>query len=85
MPKSVFTGAYKSFLGALRAARQDVDLSQTELAKRLGKEQPFVSLIERGVRRLDVIEFCVIAKAMGYDPTKLFDQITKQLPDDMDI
>jgi len=29
------------------------------------------SKVERGERRLDVIEFCDVAEALGYDPAKL--------------
>lgn len=85
MPKSVFTDANKIFLKTLRVARDEAGLSQTELAKRLGKEQPFVSLIERGVRRLDLIEFTALAKAMGYDPVTLYARVVAALPDDLEI
>jgi hypothetical protein len=41
--------------------------SQRELADRLGKPQSFVAKVERGERRIDVIEFIAIAKAIGRD------------------
>ena len=41
------------------------------MAARLGKPQSYVSKVERGERRIDVIEFCQIAEALGRDPAKL--------------
>ena len=49
-------------------------MTQVDLARALDKPQPFVSLVERGERRLDVIEFCQIARALGVDPSVLFDR-----------
>lgn len=85
MPKSVFTDAYASFLAVLIAARKDARVSQIELAARLGKTQSFVSQIERGVRRVDVIEFYALAKALRIDPSRLFTDVVGHLPERVDI
>ena len=71
MPKSVFTDAYRSLIDILIAARTEAGVTQAELSRRLGKPQPFISKIETGVRRIDVVEFCVIARAIGADPLPL--------------
>lgn len=52
-------------------ARQSAALTQTALAKKLGRPQSFVSKFERGERRLDVIEFLDVAEALGIDPHRL--------------
>lgn len=85
MPKSQFSEAYASFLEVLVAARKAAGLTQTELADRLGRRQGFVSIVETGVRRLDLIEFCAFAKATGRDPVELFSRVYEALPDDLDI
>lgn len=85
MPKSVFTDAYASFLSVLTTARKDAGLSQVELAARIGRDQPFISLIERGVRRVDLVEFYVIAKAIGADPVELFSQVARGMPERISI
>jgi transcriptional regulator with XRE-family HTH domain len=64
MPRSVFTEPYRSFLATLVALRSEQGVSQVELARRLGKPQQFVSRYELGVRRLDLVEFYVIARAL---------------------
>lgn len=85
MPRSVFTDAYAMLLDALTTARKRAGVSQVELSERLGKPQPFISKIERGVRRIDVIEFVVIARALDVDPVVLFSAVTRKLPRSIDI
>jgi len=76
MPKTAFTDAYASVVQALVDARKEAGLTQADLAKRVGRSQPIISLIENGVRRIDVIEFYLLARAIGVDPVALFDATT---------
>lgn len=85
MPKSVFSDAYAALLEVLVAARKDAKVSQVDLAARLGRGQPFVSLVESGERRIDVVEFCVIARALGYDPAALFAKVLTAVPEGLRI
>ena len=75
MTKSVFTAKYERFRKRLIAGRKAKALTQSQLAERLGKPQSFVSKYERGERRLDLVEFLEVAKAIGMDPKKLIDQL----------
>jgi transcriptional regulator with XRE-family HTH domain len=52
-------------------ARTTAGLTQHELAKRLHRPQSFVAKYEGGERRVDVIEFIEICKALEADPNKL--------------
>lgn len=79
MPKSVFTDAYKTFLDVLIQARKDADVTQAELAERLGKPQPWVSNIERGIRRVDVIEFIAICRALNVDSLLIFNTLRERM------
>lgn len=54
-----------TLLQLLKAVRTEKTLTQEQLAKKLGREQNFVSLYERGVRRLDVLELREVCKALG--------------------
>lgn len=85
MPKSTFTDAYDYAVDTLIAARKDAGLTQVDLAERLGKPQPFVSKYERKVRRLDVAEFCAIARAIRRDPVELFAEAVKRMPKRIEI
>jgi transcriptional regulator with XRE-family HTH domain len=61
---SVHSDAYRSFLKALVALRNERDLSQADLAAKLHKPPSFVGKYELGERRLDVIELMVILSAL---------------------
>jgi len=85
MPKSVFTDAYKTLLETLIEARKASGVTQADLAKRLGKPQPWVSNYERGIRRIDVIEFVAVCRAIGAKPEKLFERVLSRLPRNIEI
>ena len=68
MTKSVFTGKHDRFREMLVDARKKSGLTQVHLAERLSRPQSFVSKVERGERRLDVVEFFEFAQAIGVDP-----------------
>lgn len=60
---------------ALAAARLRANMTQVELARRLGKPQSVVSGYENGRRRVDVVEFLLIARTLGADPVEIFAEI----------
>jgi transcriptional regulator with XRE-family HTH domain len=71
MRKSVHTRAYKALCERLVAARRKAELTQTELARILGRQQSFVAKYEGGERRIDVIELIEITTALDTDPVRL--------------
>ena len=72
-------------VSALAQTRRDMGVPQVELAALLGKDQSYISNIERGQRRVDVVEFYAIAKAIGLDPVEWFAQIVKDFPAIVDV
>ena len=68
MTKSLHSDRYAELLVVLRSARQLAGLTQGDIAKRLGKPQSYVSKLERGERRIDVIEFIDFIEVSGFDP-----------------
>jgi transcriptional regulator with XRE-family HTH domain len=62
---------YREVIGRLVEARRALGLSQEALANRLGRHQQFVSRYEIGERRLDIVEFADVARALGIDPAAL--------------
>lgn len=69
--KSVFTKEYAKVLEVLLRARKTRGLTQQAVAKALGKPQSFVSKYESGERRIDLVEFFCIVRALGEDPLVL--------------
>lgn len=59
------------------AARKERGITRQELANALGRPQSYVSKIEIGERRLDVIEFVHIRKAIDLDPCKIVKPMAK--------
>jgi transcriptional regulator with XRE-family HTH domain len=85
MPKSVFSGAHRHLVAVLKGAREEAGLTQAELARRVGKDQSYISIIEGSQRRVDVLEFVALARALGADEVELFTAVARRLPDQLDI
>jgi transcriptional regulator with XRE-family HTH domain len=64
MPDSIYTARYRRLCELLIAARKANGLSQAALAERLGWLQTVISKYERGERRLDLVEFLDVARAL---------------------
>lgn len=52
---------------ALAEQRRASGLTQTQVARALGRHQPFVANIESGERRVDIIELIDLAEIVGLD------------------
>lgn len=52
-------------ISLLKKVRVDADLTQTELAQKLGETQSYVSKYESGEQRLDLIEIEAVCNAVG--------------------
>jgi len=72
MQKSLKSAEYARLIEVLVAARHEADIRQQALATKLGRPQSFIAKYESGERRIDVIEFIAITRALGADPLKLF-------------
>ena len=61
----------------LRDRRERANLTQTELAERVGRPQRYISRVERGVHRVTVVELLELAKAIGFDAASLVRRLAK--------
>lgn len=77
MPKTIFTGANQVIVDVLRRTREQAGLTQEDLASRIERDQSHVSLIEGSQRRLDLVEFIRIAKALDREPVELFRELVR--------
>ena len=85
MSKSAFSDAHQILVEQLTAARKQAGMKQEELAALIGKDQSYVSNIERGQRRVDVLEFVTISRLLKVDPVKMLADIVSKLPEDIAI
>ena len=67
MSKSIYSKEYKNVIEKLKKARLEAGLKQKEVAKKLKKPQSYVSKIESGERRIDVVELKELAKIYKKD------------------
>lgn len=82
---SLHSDENKALVAVLVKARKAADISQTELADRLNKRQQFVSRIESGERRVDLLEFVMIARALKIEPRDLLGRVLRQLPKQFEV
>lgn len=59
--------------------RQEAGLSQRQFAAKLGRELSFVSRIEQGQRRLDLLEWVWVCEALGRNPVEEGKKVLEKL------
>ena len=82
MTRSVFLQSYGVLTQCLVEARVAAGVTQIELAERLGRPQSFISKVEGGDRRLDVIEFLQIITALNVDPEPIIQSVAAAIAND---
>lgn len=78
MSRSVHTAEYEELRRQLIDRRKAAGITQQQLAALLDKPQSFVSKFENGERRLDVVEFLQVVRALGADPHQIIRSVTRQ-------
>ena len=79
MRKSIHRAEYQVLVKLLRERREAAGVTQTELSRSLGRSQSFVSDLERGQRRLDVIELRDICAHLRVDLMKFIAELQGRL------
>lgn len=79
MEKSIHTRDYAAVLRLLRQAREGAGLTQVQLAKALKLTQSFVSKVERGEARLDIIQLRTVLAALDVSLTEFVEQLEVEL------
>jgi transcriptional regulator with XRE-family HTH domain len=82
MTRSLFLLSYGVLTQCLVDARTAAGVTQIELAERLGRPQSFVSKVEGGDRRLDVIEFLQITAALNVEPEPIIRSVLASIDND---
>lgn len=79
MEKSVHTPDYAALRAELRQARDAANLSQRDLATRLGVAHSWVAKVETGERRIDLLEFCWFFAACDANVQPALDRLSKRI------
>jgi transcriptional regulator with XRE-family HTH domain len=62
MTKAIYSKDHKYIVEQLKKARQEAGFDQEQVAKLFGKTQSYVSKIEAGQRRIDVVQLKEFAR-----------------------
>jgi transcriptional regulator with XRE-family HTH domain len=65
MVKTIHSEEYKKITESLKKARIEVGLTQGEAAKKIRKSQSYISKVENGEQRIDVVELKALARLYG--------------------
>ncbi len=79
LEKTLHSEEYGAVLRVLQVAREEAGLTQEQLALRLGETQSFVSKVERGERRLDIVELKNFGHALGLSFLTIAERIEASL------
>jgi len=62
MKKTIYSKEHKNLVGKLKKAREESGLDQNKVAKKLGTTQSYISKLESGQRKIDVVQLKELAK-----------------------
>ena len=79
MDKSIYTREYAAVLRVLRAARAEAGITQVSLAEQIDETQSYVSKVERGELRLDIVQLRTICRALGLSLPEFVERLEREL------
>ena len=74
MSKTLYRTENLELAALLRQLREDAGMVQTTLAERMGRNQTFVSNVELGIRRLDLVELRDYCASLNISLAQLIEQ-----------
>lgn len=66
--KSIGTARHEALRAYIVEKRKKSGLRQADLAKKIDRNQSYVTDIETGQKTIDVLELLILAEAIGFDP-----------------
>lgn len=82
MAKTLHSKRHQRLAQLLVEKRKAAGLTQGDVAKVLGRHQPFVANIENGERRVDIVELLDLASIIGFDVEEIINDL-QRLPSDL--
>ena len=80
MTRSINTDEMLALQDWLKNQRKSQNLTMQSLATRMARPNSFISKVEQGERRLDVVEYIWYCTALGVDPHTGIDAVLKNSP-----
>jgi transcriptional regulator with XRE-family HTH domain len=82
MPKTIYKPEHAILLTLLKKHRKAASLTQVQCSKALGRPQSFMSDVESGTRRLDIVQLRDLCKVLGIGLTGLIEEFEGELQED---
>lgn len=79
MPKTIYRREYDVLLSLIKKHRKESRLTQVACSKALGRPQSFMSDVETGSRRLDIVQLRDLCKVLGVELTNLIEEFENSL------
>jgi ribosome-binding protein aMBF1 (putative translation factor) len=78
MPKTVSSPLQKKLATMLVEQRKEAGLRQVDLATKIGVYQSWVTHMESGQRRIDVVELIELGEAIGFDAADMVQKLSRR-------
>lgn len=82
MPKTIYRPEHTALLSLLKKHRKAAGLTQVQCSKALGRPQSFMSDVESGTRRLDIVQLRDLCKVLGIGLQDLILEFEESLSED---
>ncbi|MDT9678209.1 helix-turn-helix transcriptional regulator [Pseudomonas sp. JV414] len=79
MPKTIYRPEHAVLLSLLKKYRKTTGLTQVQCSQALGRPQSFMSDVESGTRRLDIVQLRDLCKVLGIGLPELILEFEKAL------
>lgn len=79
MPKTIYKPEHAVLLTLLKKHRKAAGLTQVQCSKALGRPQSFMSDVESGTRRLDIVQLRDLCKVLGIGLQDLIAEFEKSV------
>lgn len=78
MQKTIHSERHRRLAELLIEKRKAAGMTQAEVARALGRHQPFIANIENGDRRVDLVELLAIGDIVGFDVHAIVEELKRQ-------
>lgn len=79
MPKSIHRPEHKALVDLLRKHRISAGLTQVQCSKALNHPQSFMSDVESGTRRLDIVQLRDLCAVLGISLAELVEELERSI------
>lgn len=79
MTKAIYRNEHQVLIKLLKAIRSNTGLTQTDCSKALGRPQSYISDVETGLRRLDLVQLRDLCAVLGYTLPQFVEEYEAEL------